>query len=75
MCIQPPNGHSPHHGFSQEQKNLAPADPPLPNREVDVENAVAVPDAQSAPNEVGIYPQVGVECRTDNIVTALRRFL
>ena len=49
-----PYGYSPPCGFSLEPKNLAPSDPPLPNREVDVEDVVMVPNAQSAPNEVGI---------------------
>jgi len=45
----PPNGHSLPHGFSPEPRNPAPFDPPLPNREVDVEDVVLVLDAQSAP--------------------------
>ena len=46
----PPNVHSPPHGLSPAPENLAPSKPPLPNREVDVKDAV-VPDAQSTPNE------------------------
>jgi hypothetical protein len=53
MGIVPPNGHSPPGVFSPQPVNPAPFDPPLSNREVDVEDVVAVPDAQSAPNEVG----------------------
>jgi hypothetical protein len=34
--------------------NMPPADPPLPNLEVDQEDAIAVLDAQSGPNEFGI---------------------
>ena len=45
----PPNGHSPPHAFSPEPGNPTPSDPPLPNREVDVEDVVLVLDAQSAP--------------------------
>jgi hypothetical protein len=66
----PPNGQSPPHGFSLEHENPAPAYPPLANLEVDVEDPVAVPDAQSVPNEVGICPSVGAQCRTNNVVTA-----
>ena len=42
-----PHGYSPPHGFSPEPENLAPSDPQLPNREVDVEDVILVPDAQS----------------------------
>ena len=66
----PPNGHSLPHGFSPEPRNPAPFDPPIPNREVDVEDVVLVPDAQSAPNEVGVYPNVHAECRSDDGVAA-----
>ena len=45
----PPNGHSPPRGFSPKPENPTPSDPPLPNREVDVEDVVLVLDAQSAP--------------------------
>jgi len=34
-----------------------------------MEDVVIVPDAQSASNEVGICPDVGAECRTDDVVT------
>jgi hypothetical protein len=66
----PPNGHSPPHGLSLEPDNLAPFDPLLPNREVDVEDVVVVPDAQSAPNEVGVCPDVHAECQSDDGVAA-----
>ena len=65
-----PYGYSPPCGFSLEPKNLAPSDPPLPNREVDVEDVVLVPDAQSALNEVGVCPDVCAECRSDDGVAA-----
>jgi hypothetical protein len=64
-----PNVHSPPRGFSQEQENPPPADPPLPNLEVDQEDAVAVPDAQSGPNEFGICPDAGAHCRIDDVGT------
>jgi hypothetical protein len=66
----PPNGHSPPHGFLPELANPAPSDSPLPNREVEVEDVVVLPDAQSALNEVGICPPVHGECWTDVDVTA-----
>ena len=66
----PPNGHSPPRGFSLEQENPEPSDPPLSNREVDVEDVVLVPDAQSTPNEVGVCPDVHAECRSDDGVPA-----
>ena len=62
----PPNGHSPPHGFSLESENSVPSEPPLPNREVDVEDVVLVPNAQSAPNEVGVCPDVRADCRSDD---------
>jgi len=65
----PPNGHSPHRGFSPAHENLAPYDPSLRNREGNMEDVVIVPDAQSASNEVGICPDVGAECRTDDVIT------
>jgi len=34
-----------------------------------MEDVVIVSDAQSASNEVGICPDVGAECRTDDVVT------
>lgn len=40
-----------------------------------MEDVVIVPDAQSASNEVGICPDVGAECRTDDVLRPLRRFL
>ena len=66
----PPNGHSPPRGFSPEPENPTPSDPPLPNREVDVEDMVLVPDAQSTPNEVAVCPDVRAECRSDDEVAA-----
>ena len=68
--MAPPNGHSPPRGFSPEPENLAPSEPPLPNREVDVEDVVVVSDAQSAPNEVGVCPGVRAECDTNDVVGA-----
>ena len=53
MDIHPLMGIHPPRGFSLEPENPAPSDPLLPNREVDVEDVVLVPDAQSALNEVG----------------------
>ena len=35
-----------------------------------MEDVVVVPDAQSAPNEVGVRPDVRVECQSDNGVAA-----
>ena len=64
------HGYSPPRAFSQEPENPAPSDPPLPNREVDVEDVVLVPDAQSVPNEVGVCPDVRAECRSDDGVAA-----
>jgi hypothetical protein len=58
-------GHSPPHGFSPALDVLGPCDPPLSNREVDEENVFVVPDVQSAPNEVGVYPNVDAP----NVVT------
>ena len=70
MGIHPPNGHSPPRGFSPEPENPAPSDPPLPNREIDVEDVVLVPDAQSIPNEVGVCPDVRAEYRfNDGVAT------
>jgi hypothetical protein len=66
----PPSGHSPPHGLSPEPENLAPSEPPLPNCEVDLEDVVVVPDAQSAPNEVGVCFGVRAECRSDDVVAA-----
>ena len=66
----PPNGHSPPCGFSLEPENPAPSDPLLPNREVDVEDVVLVPDAQSALNEVGVCPDVHAECRSNDGVAS-----
>jgi hypothetical protein len=54
-----PHGYSPQHCFSPEPENQAPSDPSLANLEVDVEDVLVVPDAQSAPNEVEICPDVG----------------
>ena len=66
----PPNVHSPPHGLSPAPENLAPSKPLLPNREVDVEDMVLVPDAQSAPNEVGVCLDVRAECQSDDGVAA-----
>ena len=66
----PPNGHSPPRGFSLEPENPTPSNPPLPNREVDVEDVVLVPDSQSALNEVGVCPDVRAEYRSDDGVVA-----
>ena len=65
-----PNEHSPPHGFSQESENPAPSDPSLPNREVDVEDMIVVPDAQFTLNEVGVCPGVRAECGPDNVIGA-----
>ena len=62
------HGHSAPHGYSREEGNLALGDPLLPNREVDVEDVVVVPDAQSASNEVGSSHPIRVECQTKNVV-------
>ena len=35
-----------------------------------MEDVVLVPDAQSAPNEVGVCPDVRAECRSDDRVAA-----
>jgi hypothetical protein len=37
---------------------------------VDQEDAVAVPNAQSGPNEFGICPDAGAHCRIDDVGTA-----
>ena len=67
-----PNGNSPPRGFSPEPENPAPSDPPLPNHEVDVEDVVLVPDAQSALNEVGVCPDVRAEYWSDDGVATPR---
>jgi hypothetical protein len=53
-----PHGYSPQRCFSPESENQAPSDPSLANLEVDVEDVLVVPDAQSTPNEVEICPDV-----------------
>jgi hypothetical protein len=58
------------HGLSLEPENLTPFEPPLPNHEVDLEDVVVVPDAQSAPNEVGACLGVRAECRSDDVAAA-----
>ena len=58
------------HGLSPAAENPAPSEPLLPNCEVDVEDAVVVPDTQSALNEVGVCPDVHAECGTDDVVGA-----
>jgi hypothetical protein len=50
--------------------NVPSVDPPLPNLEVDQEDAVAVPDAQSGPNKFGICPDARAHCRIDDVGTA-----
>jgi len=40
--------------LSPGEGNPGASNPPLPNIEVDVEDVVRVPDAQSGPNQVGI---------------------
>lgn len=63
-----PHAYSPPREFSPEQGNPVPCDPPLPNHEVDVKDVVEVPDTQSATNGVGICPDVGAKCQTENVV-------
>ena len=65
-----PNVHSPPHGLSLALENPSPSEPLLPNREVDVEDVVVVPDAQSAPDEVSVCPGVRAECGTDDVIGA-----
>ena len=65
-----PHGYSPPHGLSPAPENPAPSEPLLPNREVDVEDVVVVPDAQSTPNEVSACPGVRAECGPDDVVGA-----
>ena len=55
-----PHGYSPPHGLSPAPENPAPSEPLLPNREVDVEDKVVVPDAQSAPLRL-VYVLVSVQ--------------
>ena len=62
----PPKPHLAPHGLSQEPLNPPVIEAPLLNRELDVEDVVVVPDAQSAPNEVGVGPHVRVSCGTDD---------
>jgi hypothetical protein len=70
-----PRGYSPPSGHSPEPKHLAPSEPPLPNHEVDVEDVVVVPDAQSAPNEL-VYVLVSVwNVRVMMLLVPLRRSL
>jgi hypothetical protein len=61
--------------LSPEAENLAPSEPPLPNRKVDVEDVVVVADAQSAPNEVGVCPGVRAPCGTDDVVATPQEIL
>ena len=65
-----PNEHSPPHGFSLEPKNPVPSNPLLPNREVDVEDVVLVPNAQSVPNEIGVCPDVRAKYQSNDGVVA-----
>ena len=65
-----PHGYSPPHGLSPAAENPAPSEPLLPNCEVDVEDTVMVPDAQSTPNEVGVCSGIRAECGTDDVVGA-----
>ena len=60
----PPNGHSPSRGFSSEPENPAPSDPPLPNREVDVEDVVLMPRMR-----LEYVLIVRAECQSDDGVT------
>jgi hypothetical protein len=62
----PPTRHSPPHGLSLDPVNPPIMEPPLLNRELDVEDVVVVADAQSAPNELGVCPGVRVSCGTDD---------
>ena len=71
----PPNVHSPLHGLSPTPENLAPSEPLLPNREVDVEDALVVPDAQSAAMRL-VYVLVSVQnVGLMMLLVPLRRFL
>ena len=64
----PDIGCSPSCGVSPQPENPPPLEPPLTNLQVDVEDVVVVPDAQSAPNEVGVCPSVRASCDTDDVV-------
>jgi hypothetical protein len=66
------NARSPH---VHSAPNVSPANPPLPNLEVDLEDAVAVPDAQSSLNEFGICPDDRIHCWIDDVGAPPRRFL
>jgi hypothetical protein len=66
--LSPPNGHSVPHGLSPKPENPATFEPPLPNREVAVEDVVVVPDAQSTLNEVCVCPGVRAQCPNDDVV-------
>ena len=56
----PPNGHSPPHGLSPALENPTPSEPLLPNREVDVEDVVVVPDMLNPPRMRLVYVLVSV---------------
>jgi hypothetical protein len=66
------NASSPH---VHSAPNVLPANPLLPILEVDQEDAVAVPDAQSCLNEFGICPNDRVHYRIDDVGAPPRRFL
>jgi hypothetical protein len=66
------NAPSPH---VHSAPNVSPANLPLPNLEVDQEDAVAVSDAQSGPNAFGICPHDRVYYRIDDVGAPPRRFL
>ena len=69
-CDPTPYGYSPPRGFSLEPENPTPSDPSLSNHEVDVEDVVLAPDAQSAPNEARVCCEVCAECRSNDGVAA-----
>ena len=50
-------------GFPLPMGQQAHFDPPIPEPDMDVEVALTVPDAQSAPNEL-----VGDACQTHNVM-------
>jgi hypothetical protein len=66
------NAPSPH---VHSSPNVPPANPLLPNLEVDQEDAVAVPDPQSGPNEFGICLDDHGHCRIDDVGAPPGRFL
>jgi hypothetical protein len=66
------NALSPH---VHSTPNVSPTNPLLPNIEVNQEDVVAVPDAQSGSNEFDICPDDRVHCGLMMSVCLLRRFL